>query len=900
MVILNNNEVRLSWAPATDAQTTNFHGLNYNLRIGTSPGGGQIMPPQSDPANGWRRVPNFGNVGPTNFWRIANLTNGTYYWSVQAVDSAFAGSAFAEERSFALSRPVISAITNRSTPPNTTVGPINFTVSDAETAASNLVVTVTSSDTNLVPTTGLMLAGADTNRSLTITPVTNRSGAATITVIALDDSGQAASRSFLLTVERFGDISAGLSSAVGPVAWGDYDNDGYWDLAGGSSLYRNNGNGTFTLSSPGLPTAIEGSAVWGDYDNDGDLDLLVTGSNAARILRNDGNGNFTDILAGLAAPATIGSSAWGDFDNDGDLDVVVAGASSTRVHQNNGNGTFTDLGAGLPAVANGSVAWGDFDKDGDLDILISGANLLRIYRNNGHGTFADLGAGLPGAFYTAVAWGDFDNDGDLDFAVAGSTNNAASGVVTRIYRNTGNANPSLMFTNLYPTATPGPIGVWKGAVAWGDCDNDGDLDLLITGGTSNSMVVTKIYRNDNGSFVDGGHALPGLRNSFAAWGDFDRDGNLDVALSGYDATSASVFRIYRNYPPNEASNSPPHAPSGLTRSVAGKSVRLSWTAATDVNQPGGLSYNLRLGSSPGAGDIISPMADAHGWRRLAALGNANERLTWTITNLTGGTFYWSVQAVDASFAGSPFAAGRRFTVTNRAPIATGSSITMLEDASTNLTLTGSDPDGDSLSYLVTSPPLFGSLNGTPPNLTYQPLTNYFGLDQFTFRANDRTTDSVPASVFIEVKPVSDVSTTTLAIQPPAGGPLVIALNAEPWNKYRIEASEDLVHWVPLTNLLCTNLLSQLIDPDAALYPHRFYRSLWVPFDSTFAPGLARDEQGFRFSIVGEVGRIYQVRYSSNLVNWFLLDSVLLINSPMSFLDVGATNGPQRFYRVIGP
>jgi len=92
----------------------------------------------------------------------------------------------------------------------------------------------------------------------------------------------------------------------------------------------------------------------------------------------------------------------------------------------------------------------------------------------------------------------------------------------------------------------------------------------------------------------------------------------------------------------------------------------------------------------------------------------------------------------------------------------------------------------------------------------------------------------------------------------------------------------------------------LIDADAALYPHRFYRSLWVPFDSAFAPGLTCDQQGFHFSIVGEVGRIYQVRYSSNLVNWFTLDSVLLTNSPMSFLDVGATNSPQRFYRVIGP
>ena len=129
-------------------ETTSPRGLSYNLRLGTNSGGNQIVSPLSAPGSGYRRVPQSGNVGQTNVWQIVGLTNGTYFWSVQAVDPGFAGSAFAAEASFVVSRPVISVITNRSVPPNTVVGPIPFTVSDAETAVSNLVITVTSSDTN--------------------------------------------------------------------------------------------------------------------------------------------------------------------------------------------------------------------------------------------------------------------------------------------------------------------------------------------------------------------------------------------------------------------------------------------------------------------------------------------------------------------------------------------------------------------------------------------------------------------------------------------------------------------------------------------------------------------------------------------------------------------------------
>jgi hypothetical protein len=102
----------LSWSPGTDAQTTNAAGLTYNLRIGTNSGGAQIMSPLANLATGLRRVARIGNVCTSTRWR-ANLPPGTYYWSVQAIDAAFAGSAFAAESSFTIpDRPpvIISAM----------------------------------------------------------------------------------------------------------------------------------------------------------------------------------------------------------------------------------------------------------------------------------------------------------------------------------------------------------------------------------------------------------------------------------------------------------------------------------------------------------------------------------------------------------------------------------------------------------------------------------------------------------------------------------------------------------------------------------------------------------------------------------------------------------------------
>jgi hypothetical protein len=353
-------------------------------------------------------------------------------------------------------------------------------------------------------------------------------------------------------------VDAGLPGVKNSaVAWGDYDADGDLDIAlagdGGDGVgfvarvYRNDA-GIFADIGAGLPGVSAGAAVWGDYDGDDDLDLVLTGDSGeyvARLYRNDG-GSFNDAGAGLTG-VTNSAAAWGDYDNDDDLDLVLTGDSGSgyvaSVYRNDG-GNFNDAGVGLPGVAFGAVAWADYDNDQDLDLALTGDSgsgyVATVYRNDS-GNFADAGAGLPGVTRSAVAWGDYDNDGDPDLVLAGR---AAAAYVTSVFRNdAGN------FTDVGAAIK----NVGDGSVAWGDHDNDGDLDLLLTGASwavySDTLYVSKVYRNDAGSFNRAYSWLVPVSTSSAAWGDYDGDGDLDIVLTGDGEGGASIDYqavLYRN------------------------------------------------------------------------------------------------------------------------------------------------------------------------------------------------------------------------------------------------------------------------------------------------------------------------------------------------------------------
>jgi len=260
---------------------------------------------------------------------------------------------------------------------------------------------------------------------------------------------------------------------------------------------------------------------------------------------------------------------------------------------------------------------------------------------------------------SSVAWADFDDDGDLDILLSGQKSYSEdTNYISTIYRNDGND----IFTELTGL---GLTGVSMCSVASGDYDNDGDLDILLSGNSDNNPT-TKIYRNE-GNFIFNEHTNMGIQDveyCSVAWGDYDNDGDLDFLLAGR-IVNDKFSKIYRNeITPEE--NTPPLAPVNLNHTYINDTLTISWDNATDDLTPqNGLSYNCIIGTSSLGCQKVSPMSDiSTGWRKVVDHGNTNQNTFWKYTNLDDGIYYWSVQAIDHCYLGSPFADEEIFIITS--------------------------------------------------------------------------------------------------------------------------------------------------------------------------------------------------------------------------------------------
>ena len=396
----------------------------------------------------------------------------------------------------------------------------------------------------------------------------------------------------------------------------DYDNDGHDDIylsvsKGPNSLYRNNGGSSFTdvAAAAGVddPGGVGNGGCAADYDNDGDQDLFVTNDGSSTLFRNNGDGTFEDVTevtkGDFDVPHRNTGCAWGDYDQDGYLDLIVVrhlweayatvaapgdiylSIGGLTLYHNVRDGllfdvtyllgdpTFPDsLDAryvernepGRAGNAKGlgfQPGWVDFDNDGDLDLYVVndfGSIIQRnvLWRNDGAGTdgswtfvdvSADLRADMP-MFGMGLAVGDYDLDGFLDMYMTNIGDN--------VLLKNGGGGRGYTDTAAKARAGVGSVG-GKNRVAWGavffDYDNDGDEDLYVVSGFLDVPNVDNLKEQPNvllknqgnGTFADvslgSGADDPGIGRG-GVYLDFDKDGCLDLFVANYGQRA----RLFRN------------------------------------------------------------------------------------------------------------------------------------------------------------------------------------------------------------------------------------------------------------------------------------------------------------------------------------------------------------------
>jgi hypothetical protein len=354
------------------------------------------------------------------------------------------------------------------------------------------------------------------------------------------------------------------------IAAGDIDNDGDLDLivygligssfnAHGRAVLINDGNGNFT-EDVNTNLAVFGSRNFGlsDINNNGNLDLIIGGNSPNNtvletyIYTNDGTGTFYEATTMPLTGVEYSSTAYADVDGDGDLDLLVIGSLNaaiglpfTKLYLNNGNGEFTeDTANSFVQVDRGPVAFADVDGDGDQDLLIFsyGSNWeseTKLYLNDGNGVFTEVSnTPFDGSYNGSIEFADVDNDGDLDVLITGTGDNWSS-LHASLYINDGSGN--------YIIATDTPFEpVYYSSSKFADLDGDGDLDLILTG-FDDADILTKVYINDgNANYTElVGTGLQDIAFGCIEINDFTGDGNKDIILSGLvPVTFEPVTKLY--------------------------------------------------------------------------------------------------------------------------------------------------------------------------------------------------------------------------------------------------------------------------------------------------------------------------------------------------------------------
>lgn len=421
------------------------------------------------------------------------------------------------------------------------------------------------------------------------------------------------------------------------IEWVDLDNDSLLDvlvLARGANqklqvITYKNGLASFAHAGNQEIDVILNSYSLIDLNSDNKLDLVINGfKNNQQSIQLINQSNFQFASSNIsAAPLQITQQAWADFNQDGKLDWIVGGTDFLKIFQSTAIGYVNKLdSSGLKIT---SILTMDVSKDGKTDLIISGnkqgREFMMMIQNKGGFNFEyiPIAFGIDGNLEV----GDFNYDGFFDVVVSGNNQ----------IKYFSNNSSRLM-------ATDSVFGFQKGELKIANFDSGSLVDLSYTG-RLNTGERTTFIRSSGGNFTQLDSALVTTQK----WGDYDRDGDLDL-LQVKDSAGYQVFQILENK--TLAKNNRPPAPEDFyTVSIFDKTIIYWALLALDDHTPiKSVTYDLQLISA--GSTLISPLFDLNSKNRLTpSHGNQSTRNAIIARNISLD-FGSYVQSVDNAFVGS--------------------------------------------------------------------------------------------------------------------------------------------------------------------------------------------------------------------------------------------------------
>lgn len=466
-----------------------------------------------------------------------------------------------------------------------------------------------------------------------------------------------------VSILPYTEVKVGIDYYWGSVSVGDADADGDMDVLIAEGMLENDNN-NFD-NSIDLTNYCDFS-VFADLNNDGLIDILtseegVDDSNYGFLYFNNGNLAF-EKQSSLTFPFiwNDGDYVVADFNNDGLNDIIftgyIDGKNQTFGYLNHKDSLLLMENIDMEGFDYSAMDAGDVNNDGYIDLIICGENEnydfeTKLYINNGS-TFTELNVDLPAVAEGDVKFGDYDQDGDLDILLSGATHYEYILPETYVFENVDGEFKEQFFDL---------EGVYLGAVNWVDYDGDGDLDIHLYGALDDlEPNLSYFYENTGDGFIaDEPFSIASTESSYVQWADVDYDGDVDMVLNGYD--DDYVIYVYINH--NTTKNSAPMAPNNVSADVKSRSVNIGWGAGADEESPvSSLMYNLRVGTEPLKGNVVNPMSLSDGRLLLPTTGNVGARNSFELNNLEPGEYFYAVQTIDQTGNASAFSEEKRFFI----------------------------------------------------------------------------------------------------------------------------------------------------------------------------------------------------------------------------------------------